>query len=198
MKEITLKGQAREASGKKGAKLLRKEGLIPCNIYGEQKDENGLPKALSFAIPMSELRKAIYTPEIYVINLDIEGKMHTAILKEIQFHPVTDAVLHVDFYEVNETKPIVVGIPVKLNGLADGVRQGGRLSLSIRKIDVRAPYKNIPELLNIDVTNLQLGKSMKVGELSFDGIEIVTPKEVIVCSVKMTRQARSAAAAAAE
>ena len=198
MKEITLKGQAREASGKKGAKLLRKEGLIPCNIYGEQKDENGLPKALSFAIPMSELRKAIYTPEIYVINLDIEGKMHTAILTEIQFHPVTDAVLHVDFYEVNETKPIVVGIPVKLNGLADGVRQGGRLSLSIRKIDVRAPYKNIPELLNIDVTNLQLGKSMKVGELSFDGIEIVTPKEVIVCSVKMTRQARSAAAAAAE
>jgi large subunit ribosomal protein L25 len=198
MKEITLKGQAREASGKKGAKLLRKEGLIPCNIYGEQKDENGLPKALSFAIPMSELRKAIYTPEIYVINLDIEGKMHTAILKEIQFHPVTDAVLHVDFYEVNETKPIVVGIPVKLNGLADGVRQGGRLSLSIRKIDVRAPYKNIPELLNIDVTNLQLGKSMKVGELSFDGIELVTPKEVIVCSVKMTRQARSAAAAAAE
>ena len=198
MKEITLKGQAREASGKKGAKLLRKEGLIPCNIYGEQKDENGLPKALSFAIPMSELRKAIYTPEIYVINLDIEGKMHTAILKEIQFHPVTDAVLHVDFYEVNETKPIVVGIPVKLNGLADGVRQGGRLSLSIRKIDVRAPYKNIPELLNIDVTNLQLGKSMKVGELSCDGIELVTPKEVIVCSVKMTRQARSAAAAAAE
>ena len=115
----------------------------------------------------------------------------------MQFHPVTDALLHVDFYQVTEEKPIVVGIPVKLNGLAQGVRDGGRINLSIRKINVKAPYKAIPETLEIDVTELQLGKSIKVGQLHFEGLELATPAEVIVCSVKATRASRSAAAAAA-
>ena len=111
---------------------MRKEGMIPCNLYGEAKGENGLPEALAFMIPMTELRKVVYTPHIYVINLDIEGEAHTAILKELQFHPVTDALLHVDFYEINEEKDITIGIPVKLTGLAQGVRDGGRMNLSIR------------------------------------------------------------------
>jgi large subunit ribosomal protein L25 len=106
--------------------------------------------------------------------------------------------LHVDFYEVNDQKPITIGIPVKLNGLAAGVRDGGRMNLSIRKINVTAPYKNIPEHLDIDVTALQLGKSIKVGELSFEGLEIATPKEVVVCSIKATRQSATAAAATEE
>ena len=197
MKEINVTGQKRNDLGKKASKLLRKEGLIPCNIYGEKKDENGKPVAVSFACPMSELRKVVYTPHIYVINLIIDGESHTAVMKELQFHPVTDALLHVDFYEVNEEKPITIGIPVKLNGLAQGVRDGGRINLSIRKINVRAPYKAIPEQLNIDITNLRLGKSIKVGELSFEGLEIATPAEVIVCSVKTTRASKSAAAAEA-
>ena len=198
MKEINVTGQKRNDLGKKASKLLRKEGLIPCNIYGEKKDENGKPVAVSFACPMSELRKVVYTPHIYVINLIIDGESHTAVMKELQFHPVTDALLHVDFYEVNEEKPITIGIPVKLNGLAQGVRDGGRINLSIRKINVTAPYKAIPEHLDIDVTNLQLGKSIKVGELSFEGLTLATPAEVVVCSVKATRASRSAAAAAAE
>ena len=198
MKEINVTGQKRTDLGKKASKLARKEGLIPCNIYGEKKDENGAPVAMSFVCPMSELRKVVYTPHIYVVNLNIDGVEHKAVMKELQFHPVTDALLHVDFYEVNEEKPITIGIPVKLNGLAQGVRDGGRINLSIRKINVTAPYKAIPEHLDIDVTNLQLGKSIKVGELSFEGLTLATPAEVVVCSVKATRASRSAAAAAAE
>ena len=196
MKEIEVKGQKRNDTGKKAAKLLRKEGLIPCNLYGEAKDDNGLPKSMPLAIPMTELRKVVYTPHIYVINLNIDGEHHTAILKELQFHPVTDALLHIDFYEVNDQKPITIGIPVKLNGLAQGVRDGGRMNLVVRKIDVTAPYQQIPEHLDIDVTHMTIGKSIKVGELNFPGLELATSKEVVVCSVKMTRAATSAAAAA--
>ena len=195
MKEINVTGQKRTDLGKKASKTLRKEGLVPCNIYGLA-EQDGKPTAMAFAVPMTELRKIIYTPHIYVINLVIDGESHTAILKDIQFHPVTDAVLHVDFLEVNDKTPITIGIPVKLTGLAQGVRDGGRMNLSIRKIEVKAPYQQIPEHLDIDVTALQIGKSIKIGQLSFEGLEIVTGKEVIVCSIKMTRAALSAAAQA--
>ena len=172
MKEINVSGKKRTDVGKKASKMLRKEGMIPCNLYGEKKGENGLPEAFAFMAPMT-------------------------IIKELQFHPTSDALLHADFFEINETKPITVGIPVNITGHAQGVRDGGRLNLSIRKINVTAPYKNIPEKLDIDVTELQLGKAIKVGSLSFEGLEIATPKEVIVCSVKATRASRSAAAEAA-
>ena len=119
-------------------------------------------------------------------------------MKELQFHPVTDALLHVDFYEITETKPIVMEVPIKLNGLAEGVRAGGKLAASVRKLKVKAPYTAIPEKLNIDVTNLGLGKTIKVGELSFEGLELVTSPSVVVCQVKMTRSAMSAAAKASE
>ena len=197
MKEINVTGQKRTDLGKKASKQLRKEGLVPCNLYGEA-TQDGKPVALAFAIPMANLRKVVYTPHVYVIALDIDGERHTAILKELQFDPVTDAVIHVDFLEVNDTKPITIGIPVKLVGLAQGVRDGGRMNLSIRKINVTAPYQQIPEHLDVDVTALKIGKSIKVGELSYEGLEIATSKEVIVCSIKMTRQAAAAAAAAAE
>jgi len=197
MREINVSGTKRAAVGKKASKMLRKEGMVPCNLYGEQKGENGLPVALSFAASAAELRKAVYSPHVYVVNLTIDGEVHKAIIKELQFHPTSDALLHADFFEVNETKAITVGIPVNITGHAQGVRDGGRLNLSIRKIDVTAPYKQIPEKLDIDVTELQLGKAIKVGQLSFEGLEIATPKEVIVCSVKATRASRSAAAEAA-
>jgi large subunit ribosomal protein L25 len=196
MKEIAINGQKREATGKKASKLLRKEGMVPCNLYGEVKGENGLPQALAFQASFAELRKAVYTPHVYVVNLNIDGQERKAIIKELQFHPTTDALLHADFYEVSETKPITVGIPVKLNGLAQGVREGGKLNLSLRKIDVTAPYKNIPEILEIDVTNLGLGKAIKVGELNFEGLQLATPAQVVVCSVKETRASKAAAAAA--
>ena len=196
MKEIAINGQKRELTGKKASKELRKEGLVPCNLYGEKKGENGLPEAMSFTASFAELRKAVYTPHVFVVNLNIDGKEHKAIIKELQFHPTTDALLHADFFEINEKKDITVGIPVNLTGHAQGVKDGGRLNLSIRKIDVTAPYKNIPEKLDIDVSDLQLGKAIKVGALKFEGLKIATSPEVVVCSVKATRASRSAAAAA--
>ena len=196
MKSIDIKGTVRTETGKKATKELRKEGVVPCNLYGEARGENGLPVALSFSVTAAGLRNLVYSPDIYCVNLDIDGKKYTAVMRELQFHPVSDQLLHVDFYEVNEKKPIVMEVPIKLNGLAEGVRAGGKLAANVRKLKVRAPYTQIPERLNIDVTNLGLGKTIKAGELKFEGLELITPASVVVCQVKMTRSAMSAAAKA--
>ena len=159
------------------------------------RDENGAPFAQPLTISQKELAKLIYTPNVYIVNLNIEGKEVKAILKELQNDYVKDTPVHVDFYQITDA-PIVMEIPVKLNGLAEGVRAGGKLSLNIRKLKVKAPYTQFPDVLNIDVTDLGLGKSMKVEALSFEGLEIVTSKEAVVCAVRMTRAARAAADAA--
>ncbi len=193
MKSIDVKGTVRTATGKKATRDLRKNGGVPCNLYGESKNENGQNIALSFSTTQEELRKLVYSPDIFSVNLNIDGKECKAVMRELQFHPVTDQLLHVDFYEITEEKPIVMEVPIKLNGLAEGVKAGGKLAASVRKLKVRAPYTAIPEKLNIDVTHLTLGKTIKVAELSFEGLELVTSPSVVVCQVKMTRSAMSAA-----
>ena len=197
MKQIAIKGTVRAELGKKATKEIRKSGNVPCVIYGEKKDENGNPLAIHFSVSEKEINKLIYTPHIYLVDINIDGVDYKAVLKEVQFHPVKDNVLHVDFYEVHAEKPIVMGVPVQAQGLAAGVRAGGRLMMMVRKLNVRAMYDQIPEKLFVDVTALQLGKTIKAGDLQFEGLEMVTPKEVIVCAVKMTRAAMGAAAAAA-
>ncbi len=197
MKQISINGTARTELGKKAAKAIRNSGNVPCVLYGEKKDANGQPEAIHFSVSEKEINKLIYTPHIYLVDINIDGEDHKGILKEVQFHPVKDNVLHVDFLEVHAEKPIVMGVPIAPQGLAEGVRAGGRLITMVRKLNVKALYSAIPEKLNIDVTALQLGKSIKVGDLHFENLELVTPKEVIVCTVKMTRAAMGAAAAAA-
>lgn len=192
MKEFSINGTVREDLGKKASRELRKQDIIPCNIYGVDKNENG-PVATAFTVPMADLRKLIYTPNVYIVNINLGGKEVKAIIKEIQFHPTTDKVLHIDFYQITEDKDIVIGVPVKLNGLAEGVRAGGRLNLSIRSIKVKAKYTAIPDVLEIDVTPLQIGKSIKVGALSFEGLQFATSPEVVVCSIKATRKSIQAA-----
>ena len=186
MKQISINGTARTELGKKATKEIRKNGNVPCVIYGEKKDENGAPVAIHFTVNEKEINKLIYTPHIYLVDINIDGVDHKAVLKEVQFHPVKDNVLHVDFYEVHAEKPIVMGVPVQAQGLAAGVRAGGRLMMMVRKLNVRALYDQIPEKLFVDVTALQLGKTIKAGDLHYEGLEMVTPKEVIVCAVKMT------------
>lgn len=198
MKQISINGTARTELGKKAAKAVRNSGNVPCVLYGEKKDANGQPEAIHFSVSEKEINKLIYTPHIYLVDINIDGEDHKGILKEVQFHPVKDNVLHVDFLEVHAEKPIVMGVPIAPQGLAEGVRAGGRLITMVRKLNVKALYSAIPEKLNIDVTALQLGKSIKVGDLHFENLELVTPKEVIVCTVKMTRAAMGAAAAAAK
>ena len=196
MREFSINGSVRANLGKKATKEVRKNGLVPCVMYGEKRDENGLPVATHFVVNEKEINKIYFTPHVYLVNINIDGVEHKAIVKEVQCHPVKDNVLHVDFYEVVANRPIVVGVPIAPKGLAEGVRAGGKLMAMIRKINVKATYDLIPEKLDIDVTNLGLGKSIKVGDLSFEGLGLVTPKEVIVCTVKMTRAAMGALAAA--
>jgi large subunit ribosomal protein L25 len=194
MKEITINAQTRTEYGKKASRDLRRAGQIPAVFYGVEKGENGLPVAKSIQISEKELAKLLYTPNVYIVNLVVDGKPVKAILKDLQCDFVTDRPVHVDFYQITEDKPVVFEIPVKLNGLAEGVRAGGKLALNVRKLAVKALYTQFPDTLDIDVTNLALGKSMKVAELSYEGLEIITSKEVVVCAVRMTRAARAAAA----
>ena len=196
MKTISISGSARTEVGKKATNALRNEGKVPCCIYGVQKDENGKPVTKTFCVTTEGLRKLVYTPDIHVVDLTIDGTTTKAILKDIQFHPVKDTILHVDFYQVTEEKPIVMAVPVKLEGLAEGVRAGGKLVQVQRYLKVKALYTAIPEILTVDVTALQLGKSIKVGELSYEGLELVSAKESLVASVKTTRASAAAAAAA--
>ena len=187
MKSFDLKGTARTEVGKKSTNELRKNNGIPCILYGIEKE------AQAFAVTTDAVRKLVYTPDIHVVNLTIDGKECTAILKDIQFHPVKDTILHMDFLQIVADKPIVMEVPTVLSGLAAGVKLGGKLQQAIRKIKVKALYANIPEKLTIDVTELGLGKSIKVGDLSFENLELVTPAQTVVCSVAATRASREAA-----
>ena len=187
MKSFDLKGTSRTEVGKKSTNELRKNNGIPCILYGIEKE------AKAFAVTTDAVRKLVYTPDIHVVNLTIDGQECTAVLKDIQFHPVKDTILHMDFLQIVADKPIVMEVPTVLTGLAAGVKLGGKLQQAIRKIKVKAVYANIPEKLTIDVTELALGKSIKVGELSFEGLELVTPAQTVVCSVAATRASREAA-----
>ncbi len=195
MKEITLNAQTRTEFGKKASRDMRRAGNIPAVVYGVEKDANGVPVSKSIFISEKELAKLLYTPNVYIVNLNIDGTTIKAILKDLQCDFVTDHPVHVDFYQITEDKPVVMEIPVKLNGLAEGVKAGGKLALNVRKLAVKALYTKFPDTLDIDVTNLGLGKSMKVAALSYEGLEIITSKEVVVCAVRMTRAARAAAQA---
>jgi large subunit ribosomal protein L25 len=193
MKSIGINGTVRpiavrSSEKSRALKEIRKNSGVPCVIYGGKGN-------IHFTAEDAVLRNLVYTPDIYIVNLVIDGQKSTAILKEVQFHPVSDKILHVDFLEINATKPIVIEVPVLLEGLPEGVKAGGKLALQMRKLKVRALYKNIPEKLILDVNNLGLGKTIKVGEVSFEGLELLNAKDNVICAVKLTRAARGLAAA---
>ncbi|MFV0417678.1 MAG: 50S ribosomal protein L25/general stress protein Ctc [Dysgonomonas sp.] len=189
MKTFELKGEARENVGKKASKSFRKEDKIPAVIYGGEQTD-----AIHFTVTNSDVRKLIYTPEIFLVDLTVGKDNFKAILKDVQVHPVTDAILHLDFLHVFEKKPIVIDVPVVLDGLAEGVKAGGKLSLDLRKLKVKASYDKVPEKVHIDVSGLALGKSIQVGELHFEGLELLNAKNAVVCRVQLTRAARGLAA----
>ena len=189
MQVFDLKGEVRNDLGKKATKAVRYAGKVPCVLYGGEAN-------VHFAVLDKDLKKLLYTPNVYLINLDLDGKSYGAVMRDIQFHPVKDTILHVDFYQIDETKPIVMEVPVQLEGLAEGVKAGGKLTLQMRKLKVKALYNAIPEKLIVNVSHLGLGKTVKVGELSYEGLELLNAKEAVVCAVKLTRAARGAAAAA--
>ncbi|MDD3494993.1 MAG: 50S ribosomal protein L25/general stress protein Ctc [Dysgonamonadaceae bacterium] len=187
MKTFDLKGEIRNDFGKKAARTYRREGLIPCVVYGGHNEEN-----VNFVVKSGDVRNLIYTPEIYLVNLDLGEKKMQAALREIQFHPVKDTILHIDFLHVFEDVPLEIELPVRLEGLAEGVRAGGRLSLDMRKLKVRAIPSKLPDEIVINVENLGLGKTIQVGDLEFDGIEMLNAKDAVVCRVHLTRSAKAA------
>jgi large subunit ribosomal protein L25 len=189
MKTLELKGSLRTETGKKFAKRMRRNAEVPAIIYGGKQN-------IMISLIESELRELIFTPNVYIINLNVEGKNHKAILKEVQFHPVSDKVLHIDFIEISETKKITISIPIELTGVAEGVKTGGKLALITRNLKVSALPKHLPDTLKVDITDLVLGKSRLVNDIEFPNITILDPKSTVIASVKMTRAARGAQAAA--
>ena len=184
MREFNLNGAKRTEAGKKAAKNLRANGLIPCNLLSKG-------EAVSFTVKAADVRNLIYTSQVYAVNLNIGGAECKAIIKELQFGPVNEELYHIDFLKFDENEPITVKIPVKLEGHAEGVKAGGKLVKQVRDLTVKGLWTNIPERLIVDVTSINLGKTLNVAALSYDNLEIVTPKSVIVAGVKATRASRA-------
>ena len=194
MKTFKLEGKSREiiarsADQKRALKAMRKNDEIPAVLYGGE-------KVVHSAVTNDAVRKLVYTPEIFVVELTIDGETTMAIMKEIQFHPVSDKILHMDFLAVSKEKAVEMEVPVALEGHAEGVKAGGKLTLQMRKLRVKAIYDQIPEKLVINVDNLGLGKTMQVGALHFEGLEVMNAKNAVVCAVQLTRAARGAQAKA--
>jgi len=198
MKTIEIKGSLRKELGKKSTKKTRKAGNVPCVIYGKEAN-------IHFEAHENSFKNLVYTHEAHLVKLDLEGDIFNAVLHDIQFHPVTDKIIHADFVQIFENKPIIIDIPVTVTGDAEGVKAGGKLIVKRRHLKVKGLANYLPEDLVIDVTELKIHHSIKVSDLSFDKIELLDPKITTVVSVATSRvalkteeeEAAEAAAAAA-
>jgi large subunit ribosomal protein L25 len=187
MKTFQIKGTARQEVGKKANKALRVQDLVPCVIYGGD-------KVVHFQAHENEFRKLIYTPKVYQTEIDVDGTVYKAFMQALQFHPVTDKLLHIDFLEIRENVPVKLQIPVRLDGYAKGIQQGGRLKANLRTLKAKGFSKDFPDEIVIDVTELNLSESIRVSDVQVPGIEILNAKSVPVATVVVTRAARAAMA----
>ena len=184
MKTLEVKAVKRAEFGKKAAKAFRREGLIPCVIYGGSEE-------IAFTVDAKEIKPLIYTPNSYIVELNFDGKIEKAVMREVQFHSVRGQILHIDFYRVQEGKPVAISIPVRLSGTAEGVKIGGKLALSARKLMVKAMVDRLPDEIVVDVTPLQVGQTIFVGDLKQENVTFVTPATTAVCAVRVTRASRA-------
>ena len=180
MKTVSLSGSPRLSVGKKGATSLRKEGRIPSVVYGG-KDQ------VHFSISENDAKKLVFTPNVYLIELDIDGKKSNVILQETQIHPVTDRVIHLDFLEISDDAPFKLSLPVKLEGFARGVRNGGKLNQNFRKLSVYGLAKDMPDAVSIDITPIKIGDKVRVTDLSVPGLNFLDPKNAVVVGVQTAR-----------
>ncbi|MFY7946631.1 MAG: 50S ribosomal protein L25/general stress protein Ctc [Bacteroidia bacterium] len=190
MKTILLKGELRDGLGSGSSKQLRNEGKVPCVMYG-------LGENLNFAVYSADFKNLVYTPNVYKVRIDVAGKSYEAVLQEIQFHPVSDAIIHVDFLAVAADKPVVMEIPVKVVGNSPGVRAGGKLVKKINKLKVRGLIANLPDYIDVSIDTLEIGHSAKVKDLTVSGFDILDAKENAILTVKTTRALMQASADAA-
>jgi large subunit ribosomal protein L25 len=180
MKSIEIKAVSRDQFGKKSSNSLRAENNVPCVMYGGEEN-------LHFYAHENAFRKLVYTPEVYLVSLNIDGKNYNAVMKDLQFHPVSDKLLHIDFIQVIENKPVTINIPIKITGVSPGVKAGGKLRIKRRSLTVKGMAEDLPDHLNIDISKLQIGQSIKIGDLSYDKLEIIDNKRAMVASVAVSR-----------
>jgi large subunit ribosomal protein L25 len=182
MQHFELKGQVRQVGNKAVIKAFRKQGVVPCNLYGLGMDN------ILFTVDEKELKALTNTPKSYIVDLVLDnGKTYNAVLHELQFHPVSDRCLHVDFLAVNEEKPIAIKVPVIITGHSVGVQQGGKFTQNSRFIRISALMKDLPDDVTVDISSLALDKKIKAGDLKFDKISVISDKDTIICGVKSTR-----------
>ena len=185
MKSIAISGSPRENVGKRDAKELRYEGKVPAVLYGGKNQ-------IHFSVSASDLRSLVYTPEVSFVALEVAGVKAQAIIQDVHFHPLTDQPLHVDFLELDEKKPVVMQIPVKLTGTSPGVKIGGKLVQKLRKLRVKALPKDMPQYVEVSIEKLDVGKSVGVGELNFDNFKVTNNPEDTIVSVTMSRALKQA------
>ncbi len=186
MKSLEIKGEVRKTTGKKDSKKLREQGLVPCVLYG------GIEN-IHFYAPFSEFRHLIYTPEVFVVNLNIDGNIHQAIIQDVQWHPVEEQLMHADFLRISDNKPVKIELPVTLTGSARGIKAGGKLKVNVRKIKVKGLIKDLPDTINVDVTELDLGQSISVGDLKAEGMQFLVSKSKVIAAVVVTRASKAVA-----
>ena len=180
MKTIEIKGSLRTELGKKSSKNTRKEGNVPCVIYGKEQN-------IHFHAHENSFKNLVYTPDAHLVNLNLDGKEYKVVLQDIQFHPVSDKITHADFIEIFDNKPIVISLPIKVSGDSVGVKAGGKLRIKKRHLKVKGFANDIPEFLLIDITDVKIHHSVKVGDLSYDKIELIDPKITTILSVATSR-----------
>jgi len=182
MKSITISGSKRESVGKVATKALRNAGKVPCVMYGGD-------KPLHFSADETAFKKLVYTANVYTATIELEGTKYHAILQDIQFHPVSDKILHIDFYQLFDDKLVTMNIPVRLVGTSPGVINGGSLSFPMRKLSVRALPANLPDFINADISKLRIGNKLVVSELANDAFTILHPENTVVVQVRTARAA---------
>ncbi len=191
MKTLLLKGEIRKSLGKKEAKELRSQELVPAVLYGTA-------EPIHFSVSFSDMRQLIYTPGVFLIDLEIEGTVYPAIMQDVQWHAVEEEILHIDFLKVEENKKIKIDLPIQIVGTAKGIKAGGKLKSNLRRLKVKALAKDLPDTIEINVTKLGIGQSIKVGDLALKNIEILDKKTNVVVAVTITRAAKGAAGAVVE
>jgi len=191
MKSITIKGSERESVGKVATKALRNAGAVPCVIYGGK-------QAVHFSAEEKAFKNLVYTPNAHTVVIELEGKSFNAVLQDIQVHPVSDKILHIDFFQLFDDKEITMEVPVKITGVSPGVLLGGELRLNTRRLKVKALPKNLPDYVEANIAELQMGNKLYVTKLVADNFKLLHPDNTVVCQVKISRAAMKAAQEAAK
>jgi large subunit ribosomal protein L25 len=191
MKSITIEGQERESVGKKATKAVRDAGMVPCVIYGGD-------QPVHFAADHRAFKGLVYTPNAHTVAIDLAGKTVNAILQDIQFHPVSDAILHIDFFQLQDDREVIMEVPVKVIGKSPGVMAGGVLRLAQRRLKVKALPKNLPDFVTADITPLEMGNKLYITKLASENYKFMHPDNTVVCQVRISRAAMKAAQEAAK